>query len=69
MFEGLDRVGKTTQVSLLVDQFAAAGVPVRTFRFPGVVLLFPSLYVSESLIVYSCSQRLMVLMVVSSLTL
>jgi len=36
VFEGLDRVGKTTQISLLVDQFAAAQVPVRSFRFPGI---------------------------------
>ena len=38
VFDGLDRVGKTTQVSLLVDQLSEAGLKVRSYRFPSMNL-------------------------------
>lgn len=35
VFEGVDRSGKTTQASMLVDLLKAQGTPAEFWRFPG----------------------------------
>ena len=35
MFEGCDRVGKSTQAKLLVEALQAAGMKCKSLRFPG----------------------------------
>ncbi len=36
VFEGVDRSGKTTQASMLVDLLKAQGTPAEFWRFPGL---------------------------------
>ena len=42
VIEGLDRSGKSTQVSLLEKRLKAEGVAVRLVKFPGELLKLPS---------------------------
>jgi thymidylate kinase len=35
VFEGGDRVGKSTQVHLLLKSMISAGIPAQEFKFPG----------------------------------